>query len=176
MTWLDTIILLPLLIGLAIGIKKGLIIELTAVVSIFVAFSCAQLWGATVAVWMMQQFAWTEAVCSVVAYSLLFLLVYLALYLLAKLLSKLFKAIKLGWLNRTLGAIFGTAKWAIIMVFVVMCVHRLDMQYHFMKDKLIERSPVYSAIAPRSEQIWEKVRDKATQLINQQKEEKTEQK
>lgn len=176
MSWLDIIILLPLLLGLAMGLKKGLIIELTSVLTIFVSFSCAHLWGATVAVWMMQQFAWTEAVCSVVAYSLIFVLVNLALYLLARLVSKLFKVIKLGWLNRALGGIFGIAKWAVIMLFIVMCVHRLDMQYHFMKDKLIERSPVYKAIAPRSEQLWEKVKGKATELIDQQKEEKTEQK
>ena len=93
MSWLDIIILLPLLIGLIRGLMRGLIVELTAILAIIMGFLGTKLWGASFAVWLSQQFAWPEAVCSVVAYALLFLGITLLLNIVAKLISKLFKAI-----------------------------------------------------------------------------------
>ena len=154
MTWLDILILLPLLIGLVIGIKRGLIIELTNLISIIAGVVCARLLSAPVAAWIAQQFTWPEAVCSVVAYTLLFLISTILLYLLGKLLTKLFKAVKLGWLNRLLGGVFGLAKYAIIVLFVVLCVHQLDTQFQFLQEDLKEESVVYKAVIPLSENTW----------------------
>ena len=154
MSWLDILILLPLLVGLVIGIKRGLIIELTNLISIIAGVVCARLLSAPVAAWIAQQFTWPEAVCSVVAYTLLFLISTILLYLLGKLLTKLFKAVKLGWLNRLLGGVFGLAKYAIIVLFVVLCVHQLDTQFQFLQEDLKEESVVYKAVIPLSENTW----------------------
>ena len=97
MSWLDLLILLPLLIGLVRGLMRGLVVELTAIVAIILGAVGTKMWGAPFAIWLSQQFAWPEAVCSVVAYALLFLGITLLLNIFAKLLSKLFKAVHLGY-------------------------------------------------------------------------------
>ena len=172
MSWLDILILLPLLVGLVIGIKRGLIIELTNLISIIAGVVCARLLSAPVAAWIAQQFTWPEAVCSVVAYTLLFLISTILLYLLGKLLTKLFKAVKLGWLNRLLGGVFGLAKYAIIVLFVVLCVHQLDTQFQFLQEDLKEESVVYKAVIPLSENTWytmkEQINDAASQKNEQE--------
>lgn len=162
MSWLDIIILLPLLIGLVRGLMRGFVVELTAIVAIILGAIGTKMWGAPFAIWLSQQFAWPEAVCSVVAYALLFLGITLLLNIFAKLLSKLFKAVHLGWLNRLFGAVFGVAKWAAIVLFIVLCVHRLDEQFHFFKPELKQQSTIYSYITPLSEQAWTKVKEQVT--------------
>ncbi len=158
MSWLDILILLPLLVGLVIGIKRGLIIELTNLISIVAGAVCAHLLSAPVTIWIAQQFTWPEAVCSVVAYTLLFLTTSILMYLLGKLLTKLFKAVKLGWLNRLLGGLFGTAKWGIVIVALVLCVHNLDKQFGLIKPELKEKSVVYTTLTPYAERTWDAIK------------------
>lgn len=170
MSWLDILILLPLLVGLVIGIKRGLIIELTNLISIVAGAVCARLLSAPVTIWIAQQFTWPEAVCSVVAYTLLFLTTSILMYLLGKLLTKLFKAVKLGWLNRLLGGLFGLAKYAIIVLFIVLCVDRLDTQFQFLKQDLKEQSVIYKSITPLSEHMWDTVKEQLTDIKSQKNE------
>ena len=158
MTWLDILILLPLLIGLIRGLMKGLIVEITSIVAIILGFLGAKWWSATFASWLMQQFEWSETACIVVAYALLFAGITLALNLVARLLSKLFQKIQLGWLNRLLGGIFGTAKWGLIILVLVLCVHKLDTQFQFFKPELKQQSVVYTYLTPYAEKAWEEIK------------------
>lgn len=158
MSWLDILILLPLLIGLVRGLMKGLIVEVSSIVAILLGFFGAKYWSAAFASWLMQQFDWSETACIVVAYALLFAGIALGLNIVARLLSKLFQKIQLGWLNRLLGGIFGTAKWGIVIVALVLCVHNLDKQFQFIQPELREKSVVYTTITPYAEQAWEDIK------------------
>lgn len=162
MSWLDIIILLPLLIGLVRGLMRGFVVELTAIIAIILGFVGTRIWGAAFAIWISQQFAWPEAICSVVSYALLFLGITLLLNVVAKLISRLFKAVNLGWLNRLFGALFGVAKWAAIVLFIVLCVHRLDDQFHFFKDDLKQQSTIYNYTTPLSEKVWKTVKEQVS--------------
>ncbi len=154
MSWIDILILLPLLIGLVRGLMRGLVVELAAIVALILGFIGARLWGARFSLWLMAQFAWPEGVCSVVAYALLFVGIALLLNIVARLLSRLFRAIHLGWLNRLLGGVFGVAKWAIVVLLVVLCVHRLDDQFHFIRSDLKQQSVIYNYTTPLAEKAW----------------------
>ena len=174
MSWLDIIILLPLLIGLVRGLMKGLVIEITSIVAIILGVLGSRLWGAMFATWLLRQFAWPESVCVVLAYALLFVGISILLHLVAKLLTKLFKKVSLGWLNRLLGGIFGTLKWAIIVLTLVLCVHRLDEQFQFIQRDLKEQSIIYMQAAPLSEKMWAEIKKQVEnrQLLQSQEETK----
>ena len=158
MTWLDILILLPLLIGLVRGLMKGLIVEVSSIVAILLGFFGAKYWSAAFANWLMQQFEWSETACIVVAYALLFAGIALGLNIVARLLSKLFQKIQLGWLNRLLGGLFGTAKWGIVIIALVLCVHNLDKQFQFLQPELKEKSVVYTTLTPYAEKAWEEIK------------------
>ncbi len=158
MSWLDIFILLPLIIGLVRGLMKGVIVEITSIGAIILGFWGAKSWSAAFASWLMQQFEWSETACIVVAYALLFAGIALALNLVARLLSKLFQKIQLGWLNRLLGGIFGTAKWGIVIIALVLCVHNLDKQFQFIQPELKEKSVVYTTLTPYAEKAWEEIK------------------
>ena len=174
MSWLDIIILLPLLIGLVRGLMKGLVIEIASIVAIVLGYIGSRLWGAMFAAWLIKQFSWPETVCMVVAYALLFIGISLLLHILARLISKLFQKVSLGWLNRLLGGIFGTLKWAIIVLTLVLCVHRLDEQFQFIQPDLKEQSIIYMQAAPLSEKMWAEIKKQVEdrQLLQSQEETK----
>lgn len=174
MSWLDIIILLPLLIGLVRGLMKGLVIEIASIVAIVLGYIGSRLWGAMFAAWLIKQFSWPETVCMVVAYALLFIGISLLLHILARALSKLFQKVSLGWLNRLLGGVFGTLKWAIIVLTLVLCVHRLDEQFQFIQPDLKEQSIIYMQAAPLSEKMWAEIKKQVEdrQLLPSQEETK----
>lgn len=143
MSWLDVVILLPLLIGLVRGFMKGLITEIIAILAVVLGFLGAKLWGQPFSAWICQQFTWPQTICDAVAYALLFLGITLALNIVGRLISKLLKAIHLGWMNRVLGAVFGVAKWALVVLAVVFCVNKLDTQFQFLKPEIKSSSLLY---------------------------------
>ena len=171
MSWLDIIILLPLLIGLVRGLMKGLVIEITSIVAIILGIVGSRLWGAMFATWLLHQFAWPESVCVVLAYALLFLGISILLHVLAKLLTKLLAKVSLGWLNRLLGGLFGTLKWGIIVLVMVLCIHQLDKQFEFIQKDLKQQSVVYMQAAPLAEKMWVEVKQQMEdrQLLQNQK-------
>ena len=174
MSWLDIIILLPLLIGLVRGLMKGLVIEIASIVAIVLGYIGSRLWGAMFAAWLIKQFSWPETVCMIVAYALLFIGISLLLHVLARAISKLFQKVSLGWLNRLFGGIFGTLKWAIIVLTLVLCVHRLDEQFQFIQPDLKEQSIIYMQAAPLSEKMWAEIKKQVEnrQLLQSQEETK----
>lgn len=167
MSWLDILILLPLLIGLIKGLMKGVIVEVTSIVAIVLSFWGAQSWSGTFALWLMQQFEWNQTACIVVAYALLFTGIALLLNILARLLSKLFQKIQLGWLIRLLGGIFGTAKWGIVIMVFILCLHSLDKQFQFISPELKQQSVVYTKLTPYAEKAWEEIKSQVE--VNQTK-------
>ena len=138
---------------------KGLVVEIASIAAILLGFIGSRMWGAMFAAWLIEQFSWPESVCVVIAYALLFVGISVVLHILAKLLTKLFKTVALGWLNRLLGGLFGTLKWMIIVLLLVLCVHRLDDQFHFLQDDLKNQSIVYMQAAPLAEKIWMEVKN-----------------
>ena len=143
MTWLDIVILLPLLIGLVRGTMRGLITEIIAIAAVILGFIGAKIWGQVFSAWLLSQFTWPQPVCDAVAYALLFLGIAIALNIAGRLLSKLLKAIKLAWVNRLLGATFGLLKWGLIVLAIVFCVNKLDEQFKFLQPELKKQSIIY---------------------------------
>lgn len=144
MNWLDIILLLPLLVGLVRGLMRGFVSEVIAIAVVILGVLGAKLWAGPFATWLLTQFAWPKGVCEVVAYTLLFLGIAIALSIVARLITKLMHAIHLGWANRIAGGIFGTAKYAIIVLVAVFAMDRTNASFHWLDDsELVKKSIVY---------------------------------
>ena len=144
MNWLDVILLLPLLVGLVRGLMRGLISEVIAIAVVILGALGSRMWAAQFSAWLLRQFAWPTEVCDVVAYILLFLAIAIVLSILAKLLHKFLRAIHLGWANRLLGAIFGIAKYGILVLIVVFAMDKTNEHYHWLdKSPVIKTSMLY---------------------------------
>lgn len=142
MNWLDVILLLPLLLGLVRGLMRGFISEIIAIVVVILGVVGARYAAPSCSAWLLQQFAWPQGVCDVVAYTVIFLAIAIVLSLLAKLLTKFLRAIHLGWANRLLGGIFGVAKYGVIVLLIVFALDKTNEAFHYLDESPVVKSSV----------------------------------
>lgn len=142
--WLDLLIVLPLLVGLVIGIIRGFISEIIAIVVVILGVVGSRFGAPPCAQWMVKQFGWSQEICDIAAYLVIFLVIAIGLALLAKLLAKLIKKIHLGWVNRVFGGLFGMCKYAIFILIAVFVMDRANHRFHWLdKSKVVKQSVLY---------------------------------
>ena len=144
MNWLDVLLLLPLLVGLVRGLMRGLISEIIAFVVVILGVLGSRFAAPPFSAWLLQQFAWPQGVCDVVAYILLFLTIAIILAIVARLLTKFLRAIHLSWANRLAGGLFGMVKYGIIVLVVVFTMDRTNQTFHWLDNSpVVKTSVVY---------------------------------
>lgn len=161
MNWLDIAILAPLLFGLIMGLIRGLVSELNAILSVLLAIVGIRLFGQEVAGWIHRTTEWHMEICTVLGYVLLFLVIVIVLHLLGKAFQRLLKKIQLGWVNRLLGALCGTLKWAVIVLFLVFLVGQLDHQFGMMPTKAKQESAFYQKALNSANRCINTIKDKS---------------
>jgi len=159
--WLDIILLLPLIYGLIRGIMRGAIGEVNTVLALILGIIGARMWGPALTIWIEHTCHWQLQLCTLLAYVSIFLAVAIVLNLIGAALQKLMKAIKLSWVNRLLGGVCGTLKWAIIMLVLLFVVDLADQQFHLLPKDVKQKSIVYQPAVDSAHQIWKQVKDKA---------------
>ena len=143
MSYLDIVIVLPIIYGIIRGVMRGVVMEVFAIAGIVLGIVVARLYAGDAATWLQQFSQWDINLLRPIASFTIFLVVAIICNLLARLLTKLFKLISLGWVNRLIGGIFGAAKWIIIVAIIITCVDMLDGVLHFIKPELKESSVIY---------------------------------
>lgn len=144
MNWLDVILLLPLLVGLVRGLMRGLISEVIAIAVVILGVVGARFAAPPFSEWLLQQFAWPQGVCDVVAYTLIFLAIAILLSILAKGLTRFMRAIHLGWANRLAGGLFGICKYGVLVLIVVFIMDKTNESFHYLDDApVVKTSVVY---------------------------------
>lgn len=156
--WLDVIILLPLLFGLIRGLIRGMVTELNAVLALVLGVLGAKVWGPDFGNWLHHFSSWNTDLCMIIAYIALFLAIAIVLHLVGEVLQKTLKKIKLQWVNRLMGAICGTLKWAIIVLVLVFIVGQADKNFHFIPDNLKAKSITYQPALNCVNKIWADVK------------------
>jgi membrane protein required for colicin V production len=147
MNWIDLIILAMLAYGLIQGFINGLIIEIAELAALVLG-----IWGAIhfsdwtagkLSGWFDIQSSWT----GIIAFAVTFIAIVIGVYLLGKLLDTLLKAMALGFVVKSLGAVFGVLKTALILSVVFVFLNSIDEKRHFLPSATISRSFLYNPIA-----------------------------
>jgi membrane protein required for colicin V production len=89
------------------------------------------------------QTSWT----GIIAFAVTFIAIVIGVYLLGKLLDTLLKAMALGFVVKSLGAVFGVLKTALILSVVFVFLNSIDEKRHFLPSSTISRSFLYNPIA-----------------------------
>ncbi len=144
MSYLDIIILLPLVYGLIRGIMRGIVKEIFAFAGIILGVLASRMLAGNAAEWLQQLSNWDVNLLRPIAAFVIFMIVAFACNLLARLLTKLVKLISLGWANRLVGGLFGVLKWGLIVVVIIACIDMIDGVLHFIKPELKQSSVCYT--------------------------------
>jgi membrane protein required for colicin V production len=145
-------LLFALLLGWAIfmGVRKGLVIQLTAVLALLLGIYVSFKFSYFMARWITDFGVGSKAV-SITSFSLTFIGVVAAARLLGSVADRIIRVALLGWLNRLLGVVFAVVKMTLITSVALFIINSIDKELSFMPREQVQRSKFYkpvSSIAP----------------------------
>ncbi len=119
---LDIILSIPLLWGAVRGIRRGLILEVTGLVALFLG-AYAALFGSDVAAgWLDAQFAIGKSYLGILAFAVTFITVAVGVHLLGRLLEKMVDITALKPFDRMAGLVFSVGRswlfWSILLMVI----------------------------------------------------------
>ena len=123
---MDIVLLVLLLVGLVWGWIRGLFTQLVsllgAVIGFLVACSLYGMLGDLLA----PQIGASPTVGNIIAFFLIWICVPLLCTLAARVLGGILKKLKLGWVNNSLGAVFGVLKVALFLSVILSFIELID--------------------------------------------------
>ena len=132
---IDIIILVLIGVGVILGLMKGSIKELAAIVGFVAGLLLARALFGTLAEQLAPALGTTITIAQILSFILIWVAVPIGCSLIASVLTKALNVIKLGWLNRLLGAMLGALK---VMLLVGLGIYVLE--YIDPKSEMVSKS------------------------------------
>lgn len=124
------LIIITLVASLIVGFRRGIVREVGSLCGIVLALLACRMFGdaatdvaATVMNVSEENSAFSHYAAAVVGHGTLFLLVWLGVYIVARLLRSAIHAVKLGILDRMIGALFCCVKWNLVLSLLLNLAH-----------------------------------------------------
>tara|TARA_B100001741_G_scaffold241663_1_gene202684 strand:- start:1850 stop:2383 length:534 start_codon:yes stop_codon:yes gene_type:complete len=153
----DYILLIPLLYGLYRGFTKGLIIELASLLALILGIYGALHFSSFTFEFLSDYVEIKTVYLQLASYGLTFLIIVMVISLTGKALTMLIKLVALGFINRMMGAIFGSIKVLLILALFILFFDRFNKQFGMVKDEVLDASLLYNPIRIQAEQFYPNV-------------------
>jgi len=146
MQTIDFILAIPLLWGLIIGFKKGLILELASLAALVLGVLGSLAFSDYAGKHLSEMLEIPPAYLSLVSLFVTFILIVFGVFLIAKFLDKMLKIIALGFINRLAGALFGLLKYGLICSFALYFLSMVNQKVSFLPNNYHKDSLLYEPI------------------------------
>jgi len=133
---IDIIFLVPILWALYKGFKKGLIIEITSLLALFLGvYGAIKLSGIT-ASYLTESLKMSEQNMGIISFAITFIVIVGVVYLIGKMVEKMVDLVALSFVNKLGGAFFSGLKVAMIISIVLVTLNGWNEKYQFLPDTL----------------------------------------
>lgn len=154
MNYIDIIIAVPILWGAYKGFKKGLIIEVASITALLLGiYGTIKFSGYTSAL-LLENSEIQDSYIPVISFAITFIAIVFGVHFIAKLVDKLVAAVALGFINRLFGAIFGIAKFALIISIILMIFEKIDKQAGIIPKDIKASSMFYTPVRTISVSVF----------------------
>lgn len=143
MATLDILLIVIFVAGAIVGFKKGFIKQLAGLAGLIIGLLAAKSLYAVVAEKYMSGLTGSMTLAHIIAFILIWIVVPFLFTLVAGLLTKALEAIKLGWINRWLGAALGALKWIVAASLVIGVLEYIDSDNQLLDKELKSQSALY---------------------------------
>lgn len=140
MNFLDILLAIPLCYFIWKGWKRGLIFEIATLAGILVGvWACIHF-----STWVAEALNIKGEGAVLVAFFITFAIVVVAAYFLGKAIEGVFKMVKLGGINKLLGALFGMAKCLCVLSVLINFILLVDREQIIITPKVQEESVLFT--------------------------------
>ena len=147
MNWLDFIIIILLVFGLARGFINGFIKELASLLALILGIWGAIKFSVFTAEKLYDYFDMTGQYVGIIAFLITFVIIVIIIHFIGMLVDKFIEKVSLGFLNSVLGLAFGVFKTALILSVIFLVLNAIDAKHKFLPREQIEQSKFYNPIA-----------------------------
>ena len=145
MNYFDLAILIIISFGILRGILKGLIIEVSSLISLYIGIVGSITYSEYLSKLIINYTKWNETTVNIFCFILIFIVIVWSIMLTAKLITKILKIAYLGLLNRIFGGLFGGVKWMIILSGIIIIYNSLN-QVITIPNNLLKESLSYNLL------------------------------
>ena len=160
MNYLDIILGGLILYGAVKGFFKGLIIEAASLLALIAGIVGALLLASTVSNLLTTFFDFDTIPPAGVVFAIIFIVIIVLINLLARFLTKVIKMVTLGSINRIFGAVFGGAKFALILSAILLMVDQFSFLFQYVDTAILDESFLYQPIKTFGEALFEWLLDR----------------
>jgi len=147
MNYIDFIIIILLVFGVARGFTDGLIRELASLLALILGIWGAIKFSAFTAGRLYDYFDMSGRYVGIIAFLITFIIIVIIIHFIGMIVDRFVNAISLGFLNRVLGMVFGLFKTALILSVIFVVLNAFDAKHQFLPKARIEQSRLYNPIA-----------------------------
>ena len=147
MNYIDFIIIILLVLGLARGFIDGFIKELASLAALILGIWGAIRFSTFTAAKLYDYFDMTGRYVGIIAFIITFILIVILIHFVGLVVDKFVDSISLGFLNRLLGIFFGLFKTALILSVIFVVLNAIDAKHPFLPKEKIEQSKFFNPIA-----------------------------
>ena len=147
MNYIDLIIIILLVFGVARGFTDGLVRELASLLALILGIWGAIKFSAFTAGKLYDYFDMTGQYVGIIAFLITFIIIVIIIHFIGMIVDRFVDAISLGFLNRILGMVFGIFKTALILSVIFVVLNAIDAKHPFLPKARIEQSRLYNPIA-----------------------------
>ena len=157
MNIIDIVLAGLLVLGLVIGYRRGLFVELTSLVGLVLGVYGAIHFSYFLSDFLESKVSWEASMIQVIAFAGTFIIIVLALVFLGKALTTIAETIMLGFFNKILGALFGALKYALIVSVVLIIFSEFNKTFKFMDKSKTKNSVLYEPVKNLAPLIFPKL-------------------
>ena len=147
LNWMDIIIIIPIVIAMAKGAWRGLILEAASFLGLIGGIIAGILFLDQIRNFLQTFLQLDETYLSVIAFIIIFSCVVLGVSLLGKLATKLFQIAALGILNRIGGLLFGFVSSFLLVGLGILMLEKVDNVFNIIPNEVKEESVLYQPIS-----------------------------
>ena len=146
MNWLDLIIILVLLGGVASGYKNGFVGEIASLAGLILG-----IWGAIKLSWwtadLLEGFGLSFSLMPVVAFIITFLIITIIMQIVAGLVNNLLETLAMNWINKIAGIVAGIFKAALFVSVILLVFDAIDERNRIIPEKVQGKSLLYEPMS-----------------------------
>jgi len=153
-------------LGVAIGCMKGAIRQLASIVGLLAGLLLARALFVAVGDRLGEELGTSVTFARILAFILIGVLVPVVFLFLASVLTRIVDGLRLGWLNRLLGAGLGAIKYVLLLSIAIHCMEFIDSEDNLISSTNKQQSLLYTPVKDSAGYFYPVIKDVTKQLIN----------
>ena len=157
MNFLDILIALLLAWFIYLGFNKGLIASVATLIGLAAGLYFSIRFSDWVGQQLFRNSDLDEGTVALTSFIITFIAVLVATYLLGKFVTNLVRTMRLGWLNKLAGALFGSLKAILILSVLLGFLQKINHNYWLISETTMDESKLYHAIHQVADNIFPRI-------------------